>query len=132
MSKDKKNDVVTEEKDPKDLTLDPKGIPATMSFEEMQKAVAEFKKLQKIIKAMPKEDRAKLLPPVKAREIPESLTDLAEIIFEKVTFWKENLKSEFAKTVTLDKPDGNKSISLSNEDCDFSIAIIRKSKKETK
>jgi len=107
-------------------------IEAPKTYEEMQQMVAEYKKLQKAIKALPKEDREKLLPPVKAREIPESLIDLSTIIFEKVNFWESNLDSEFAKTVTTDKPDGNKSISLSSEDCKFTVAIIRKIKKEKK
>ena len=107
-------------------------IEAPKTYEEMQQMVAEYKKLQKAIKALPKEDREKLLPSVKAREIPESLIDLSTIIFEKVNFWESNLDSEFAKTVTTDKPDGNKSISLSSEDCNYTVAIIRKIKKEKK
>ncbi len=114
------------------LTINPKSAPAGMSFEEMQQAVLEFKKLQKIIKAMPKEDREKLLPPVKAREIPESLSDFANDLFDLVKSVYVEFDSEFAKTITLDKPDGNKSISLSREDCKFSIAIIRKSEKKEK
>lgn len=112
------------------LEINTASAPSEMTFEEMQKAVAEFKKLQKIIKALPKEDRAKLLPPVRAREIPEGLLVLADYIKKGLVSHYDNINPEFAKTVTTDKPNGNKSISLSWEDCDFSVAIIRKAKKE--
>lgn len=103
-----------------------------LSFEEMQKSVAEFKRLQKLIKQLSKEDRVKLLPPVHKREIPESLVNLAETIFETINKDVKAIREILSSSVTTDKPDGNKSISLSIDECEFSIAIIRKSKKEKK
>ena len=108
------------------------GAPTGLSFEEMQKAVTEFKRLQKLIKELPKEEREKLLPPTHKREIPESLSVLADYIKKGLISHYDNIKPEFDKTVTTEKPDGNKSISLSWEDCDFSVAIIRKIKKSKK
>ncbi len=122
--------VKTQEESAKDLTIDPKSVPEKMSFEEMKKSVEEFKRLQKIIKALPKEEKAKLLPPVRAREIPENLQKLAELIFKSVNTFEEMIKIEFSNSVTTDKPEGNKSISLTSDICHFSIAIIRKSEKK--
>lgn len=106
--------------------------PSGMSFDDMKKAVEDFKRLQKIIKLMPKEDRQKLMPPIRKHEIPDSLAELAQIIFEKINSFKSAISEIFSNSVTTEKPDGNKSISLTIDECDFSVAIIRKSKKSEK
>jgi hypothetical protein len=105
--------------------------PQKMSFEEMKKSVEEFKRLQKIVKSIPKEEREKLLPSVHKREIPEALISMSEVIFSEIEKFKTQINEIFENSISTEKPEGNKSISLSSEDCSFSIAIIRtkKSKK---
>jgi len=100
-----------------------------LSFEEMKKMVDQYKSLQKQIKALPKEEREKLLPAIHKREIPESLKDLAGVVFSELKKFTPQIKTLFDISITLEKPEGNKSISLSIDECDYSIAIIRRGKK---
>ncbi len=98
------------------------GAPEKMSFAEMQKAIAEYKKLQKLIKSLPKEDRAKLMPK-RERVITDNIKPLIVKISSLLNEYQENIKSEFKTTVSIEKPNGQKWLTFKLNSYTFCIAI---------
>lgn len=98
------------------------GAPEGMSFADMQIAVKEYKKLQKLIKAMPKEERAKLMPK-RERIVSDQIKPMIVKIQTLLNEYQENIKSEFKTTISVEKPDGQKWLTWKLENYTFCLAI---------
>lgn len=83
------------------------GSPEVLTFDEMKKMVSEYKKLGKAIKAISKEDRAKLMPK-RERVITDNIKPLTSKIEKLLTEYRENLEVEFKTTISTEKPNGQK------------------------
>lgn len=103
------------------------GAPETMSFEEMKKAVTEYKKLQKLIKSMPKEDRAKLMPK-RERIISDNIKDMIDDIKVVLSQHVEEIQIEFQRTISTEKPKGQRWLTWKLEDYTFCLAINKPKK----
>jgi len=98
------------------------GAPEKMSFEDMKTAIQDFKRLQKLIKAMPKEDRAKLMPK-RERVISDNIMPLIDEIRKSLDKYSDNIKSEFKTTISIEKPDGQKWLTWKLDNYTFCLAI---------
>lgn len=99
--------------------------PKNLSFDEMKQAIQDFKRLQKIIKAMPKEDRAKLMPK-RERVISDNIQAMIKGISEILEMFQENIKKEFKTTISIEKPDGQKWLTWKLDTYTFCLAINKK------
>ena len=104
-------------------------------FEEMKKKIAESAKLKREINAFKKVDNEaykklnKELGISKEKVRSENLLKIGESFKEIFTDEvSEVFKSEFEKTKTESKPDGQKSITLNVNEF-FEVAVIKKTKK---
>ena len=101
------------------------GAPQGMSFEDMSKNVKEYRRLQKLIKAMPKEDRAKLMPK-RERIISDNIKDMIKKIDTLLSEFSDNIASEFKSTVSVEKPEGQKWLTWKLDTYTFCLAINKK------
>lgn len=101
------------------------GSPEKMSFEDMKKNIAEYKRLQKLIKALPKEDRAKLLPR-RVREVSDQIKPMIEEVGLALVRNEKVIVSEFEKTITTEKPNGQKWLTWKLPNYTFCLMINKK------
>lgn len=96
--------------------------PQVMSFEDMKRSVAEYKRLEKIIKALPKEERAKLLPK-RVREVSKRLIPMIDEIALALVRNETEIVEEFKTTISAEKPNGQRWITFRLPNYTFCLAI---------
>ena len=94
--------------------------------DQMKALLREFQSLKAKIAKLPKEElkaMKKEIGGVSRRIISGELLNLKDELAPLIRKYRDHLKAEFEKSVTKEKPKGNKSISLKADI--FTIAVIR-------
>lgn len=94
--------------------------------DEMKKLLKEFQSLKAKIAKLPKEEvkaAKKEMGGVTRRVLSGALLELRDELIPIIKEYRESLKDEFSKTITKEKPKGNRSISLKVDI--FTVAVIR-------
>ena len=95
----------------------------TLTPDEMKKLLQEFSTLRAKIAKLPKEELKELKKEIGKRVISGKLLELKDKLVPILKEYRDDLKAEFKKTETVDKPKGNKSISFKTDI--FTVAVIR-------
>jgi len=103
-------------------------INLEVSSEEIRKLFKDFQNLKAQIAKLPKEKVKAIKKELRGRIISLELLKLKDQLTPIFKEFQEILRVEFQKTVTKEKPEGHKSISLKLDN--FNLAIINKSFKK--
>ena len=94
--------------------------------DEMRKLLKDFQSLKAQISKLPKDQLKEIkaeLGRVSKRVISGKLLELKDRLVPILKEYRDDLKEEFKKTITKDKPFGNRSISFRADI--FNLAVIR-------
>ena len=97
-----------------------------LSPDEMRKLLRDFQSLKTQISKLPKDQLKEIkaeLGRVSKRVISGKLLELKDKLSPILKEYREALREEFQKTITKDKPKGNRSISFKTDV--FTVAVIR-------